>query len=291
MLELFNRFELVNGEYTETGLAGVRFFRATQHVPRTPLVYEPGICIVAQGRKIGFLGGKKFHFDADNYLVTTVTMPFECETFASPEAPLLGLYIDVDMAVLHTLIGQIDMCAPVGAGDEKDLRCGIGPAVLDADMKDAVFRLIQCLSSEVDARILGPGLVREILYRVLYGDQANVLYSLSTQNGNFAQVSRVLRIIQSDYAKKIEIDQLAQIANMSASAFHKAFKEITSDSPLQYIKKIRLNKARYFMTHQRMKAYMAADRVGYESPSQFSREFKRYFGQSPAEMIREMRPA
>ena len=98
-----------------------------------------------------------------------------------------------------------------------------------------------------------------------------------------------MKIMQSDYAGKLDVEQLANTARMSASAFHRAFKEITSDSPMQYLKKVRLTKARDLMVQENMKAYIAADKVGYESSSQFSREFKRYFGQSPAEMMREIR--
>lgn len=287
--ELLCGFELNDHGYTETRLPGVRFFKGSQHIPRTPLIYEPGICIVAQGKKIGYLGGEIFHYDPDNYLVTSVTIPFECETFGSQEKPLLGVYMDVDMEQLHALIVKLGIHATAADGQQKNLHRGIGPAKLDSEMKGAVCRLIKCLRSEVESQILGPGLVKEILFRALCGAQAPVLYSLTSQNGNFAQVSRALRVMQSKFAEKLDVDQLATIANMSSSSFHKAFKEVTSESPLQYLKKIRLNKARYLMVQENIKAYIAATEVGYESPSQFSREFKRYFGQSPAEMLREQR--
>lgn len=156
-------------------------------------------------------------------------------------------------------------------------------------MRDATARLVQCLRSASEAQILGPGIVREILYRALCGTQAPVLYALALHSGTFSQVARVLKVMQSDYAEKMDVEQLAQTAHLSVSAFHRAFKEITSDSPLQYLKKIRLTKARDLMLQESVKANIAADQVGYESASQFSREFKRYFGQSPAEMMRAAR--
>jgi AraC-like DNA-binding protein len=216
-------------------------------------------------------------------------MPFECETFASPEEPLRGLYIDIDMAQLHDLIGRLGLQAEIGLASEKGVPRGIGPAVMDENMADATTRLVKCLQSEAESQILGPGLVREILYRALCGTQAPVLYSLAMHRGTFSQVARVLKIMQSVYAGKLDVEQLANTAHMSASAFHRAFKEITSDSPMQYLKKIRLTKARDLMVQENMKAYIAADKVGYESSSQFSREFKRYFGQSPGELMRELR--
>ncbi len=123
------------------------------------------------------------------------------------------------------------------------------------------------------------------------GDQAPILCALAAHNGDFARITRVLRMIQNDYAGKLDVETMAGMVNMSASAFHRVFKEITSESPMQYLKKIRLTKARDLLMQKEMKAYMAADRVGYESASQFSREFKRYFGQSPADLLRELKVA
>jgi transcriptional regulator GlxA family with amidase domain len=162
---------------------------------------------------------------------------------------------------------------------------------MDKDMADATTRLVKCLQSEAASQILGPGLVREILYRALCGTQAPILYSLAMHGGAFAQVARALRVMQSDFSAKLDVEQLASTARMSASAFHRAFKDITSDSPMQYLKKVRLARAKDLMMQEGMKAYLAADKVGYESSSQFSREFKRYFGQSPAEIMREVRAA
>ena len=289
LAELLSGVEIPDGGFAESHVKGVRLYRATQPSPRKPVLYDPGICIVAQGHKIGYLGGQRFRFDAKHYLVVSVTMPFECETFASPEEPLLALYIDVDVAQLHDLIGRLGDQAEFSQIDYKTLARGIGPAAMEKDMADATCRLVKCLQSKTESQILGPGLVREILYRTLGGSQAPVLYSLAMHSGAFSQVARALKIMQTNYSAKLDVDQLADTARMSSSAFYRAFKEVTSDSPMQYLKKVRLNRAKNMIVHENMKAYMAADKVGYESTSQFSREFKRYFGQSPAEMMREVR--
>jgi AraC-like DNA-binding protein len=291
MTELLKIFPAINDGLYESRLKGVRFFKETRPIRRKPMVYDPGICIIAQGQKTGYLGGRKFQYDANHYLVTSVTMPFECEAFASPEKPLRGLFIDIDRAQLHDLIGRLELQTEITGISEKGLPRGIGPAVMDDDMADATTRLVKCLQSEAESQILGPGLVREILYRALCGTQAPVLYSLAMYGGTFSQVAHALKVMQSDYAAKLDVERLAGAARMSASAFHRAFKEITSESPMQYLKKLRLNKAKDFIVQENMKAYIAADKVGYESSSQFSREFKRYFGQSPAEMMRELRAA
>lgn len=289
LANLLQNFPDIQNGLFESWLKGVRLFKETKPIPRQPLIYDPGICVIVQGEKTGYLGGRSFQYDANHYLVTTVTMPFECEAFLSPEKPLRGLFIDIDMAQLNDLIGRLGLEVDIVSTREKGLPLGIGPAVMDDDMADAITRLLKCLQSDAEAQILGPGLVREILYRALCGTQAPVLYSLAMHSGTFSQVARVLKIMQDDYAGKLDVEQLADKARMSPSAFHRAFKEITSDSPMQYLKKIRLAKARDLMVQESMKAYMAADKVGYESSSQFSREFKRYFGQSPAEMMRELR--
>jgi len=288
LVGFLERLDLPEG-FSESRLKGVRFFKSLQHISRTPLIYDPGIIIIAQGSKIGYLNGNVFRYDANNYLVLSVSIPFECETVASPDCPLLGIYIDVDLSQLHDLISKMECHITFKEEKRAVLPQGIGPAVLDEDMGDATVRLLKCLQSETEARVLGPGLVREILYRALCGSQAPVLLGLVMQNGNFARVARALETIHSDYAAKLTINQLAWQVDMSISAFHRVFKEVTSDSPMQYLKKVRLNKARELIMQEEMKAYIAADRVGYESTSQFSREFKRYFGQSATDMIRALR--
>jgi AraC-like DNA-binding protein len=287
MTDLFERFDLPE-LFSESNLEGVRFFKSHHHTPRTPLIYDPGIFIVAQGRKKGFLSDLIFQYDANNYLVTSLPIPFECETFATEEAPFLGLYIDINMPVLHEMIGQLGAHNRIDT-KKNQIPKGVGPAKMDDSMHDAVVRLLKCLQSKTESEILGPCLIKEILYRVLRGTQASSLLALAEHNSHFAGVSRSLQSIHSDYASKLDVEQLAEIAGLSVSSYHRAFKKVTSESPVQYLKKIRLTRARDFIINHQMKAYIAADEVGYESPSQFSREFKRYFGQSPAEMIKESR--
>lgn len=287
MIELLEQLDLPQG-FSESRLPGVRFFKSSEHLSPYPLIYEPGIVIIAQGRKIGYLGDQVIHYDANNYLVLSVAIPFCCETFASPEHPLLGIYVNVDILQLLDLVSQLQhlrLCDTVKISTPQ----GLGPATLDDDMADATVRLLKCLRSDMDTRVLGKGLVREILFRALCGTQASMLHTLVKHNGNIARISRALHTIRSDYANKLNIEQLASEADMSVSAFHRAFKEVTSDSPMQYLKKIRLNKARDFIMQEEVKAYVVADKVGYESVSQFSREFKRYFGKSPAQFIKELR--
>ena len=291
MAELLEELATFDGGSVNSPIKGVRFFRNTKQTRRKPLLYTPGICIVASGYKLGHLGGKTFRYDAGNYLVTPISMPFECETFPNGNEPLLGMYIDIDLAQLNDLISQVDLHAGMQSHTVSDLQLAIGPSVMDDEMKDATIRLLKAHRSEQEARILGPAYLREIHYRALCGSQAPVLLSAARGNGTMAQVMNAIGLMERSYQDKFDIKQLAVSAHMSTSAFHKAFKDITADSPLQYLKKIRLTKARDLLGQRKMRANLAASEVGYESPSQFSREFKRYFGESPADVMREMRSA
>ena len=291
MAELLEELATFDGGSVCSPIKGARFFRNTKQTRRKPLLYTPGICIVASGYKLGHLGGKTFRYDAGNYLVTPISMPFECETFPNGNEPLLGLYIDIDLAQLNDLISQVDLHTDMQAHTVSDLQLAIGPSVMDDEMKDATIRLLKAHRSEEETRILGPAYVREIHYRALCGRQAPVLLSAARGNGTMAQVLNAISLMERSYQDKFDIKQLAVSAHMSTSAFHKAFKDITADSPLQYLKKIRLAKARDLIVQRKMRANLAASEVGYESPSQFSREFKRYFGESPADVMREMRSA
>jgi len=271
--------------FSASRLPGVKFMRSTEHVAASPITYEPCIVIVAQGRKSGRLGDKTFVYDANNYLVLAVPLPFECETFGTPENPLLGLSIPVTPALVAELLVQIE-AAPADAGIRPQ---AIESAPLDAPLGDAAVRLLECLHSADDARILGPQIIREITYRVLTGPLGANLRALAAPQSHFGQISRVLNRIHTDYTRTYDMETLAREAGMSVSTFHAHFKSVTASSPLQYLKTIRLHKARMLMVHDGLSAAGAALQVGYESASQFSREFKRHFGGAPAEIATQLR--
>ncbi|HTJ00483.1 MAG TPA: AraC family transcriptional regulator [Dongiaceae bacterium] len=268
-------------------LPGVKFMRSTRHIPRSPIAYEPGIVIIAQGRKTGYLGGRKIIYDADHYLVLSLPLPFECETEGTPEAPLLGLSINVTPALVTELLLQMEPAAPINSSQPQVMQA----AGLDATLADPAVRLLETLRSATEARILGPQIVRELVYRVLRGKLGANLRVLAAPDSHFGQISRVLHRIHTDYARPYDLPTLARDAGMSVSAFHARFKAFTATSPLQYVKNIRLHKARMLMVNEGLNAGSAALQVGYESASQFSREFKRLFGTRPATMAAELRGA
>ncbi|MEY8712155.1 AraC family transcriptional regulator [Mangrovibacter phragmitis] len=254
--------------------------------PRTPVMYEPGVVFLFSGHKTGYLNDRVFRYDVNEYLLLTVPLPFECETTATPEEPLAGLRININIMQLQALLMDI--------GEEPEFQphpvsSGIHSAPLSEPILCAVERLLDVLEKPLDARILGKAIIREILYHLLTGPVGGALLALVSRHTHFSLISRALRRIETQYRDNLTVDQLAMEANMSVSAFHHNFKSVTSTSPLQYLKTYRLHKARLLMLHDGMKAGAAAIQVGYESPSQFSREFKRYFGLTPGEDILRMR--
>jgi len=166
---------------------------------------------------------------------------------------------------------------------------GINSATLSEEILCAAERLLDVMERPLDARILGKQIIREMLYHVLTGPRGGALMALVSRQTHFSQISRVLKRIESQYTETLSVDQLAAEANMSLSAFHHNFKSVTSTSPLQYLKAYRLHKARMMMAHDGLKASAAAMQVGYESASQFSREFKRFFGLTPGEDAARLR--
>ncbi|WP_312948251.1 AraC family transcriptional regulator [Superficieibacter sp.] len=269
-----------NEKSLSTLLPDVRLLYGTQPGTRTPVMYQPGIVFLFSGYKIGYINERVFRYDTNEYLLLTVPLPFECETYATPEVPLAGLRLNVDILQLQELLMDIGEDESFQPGSSAS---GINSSVLSDDILCAAERLLDVMERPLDARILGRQIIRELLYHVLTGPRGGALLALVSRQTHFSLISRVLKRIESHYTENLSVDQLAAEANMSVSAFHHNFKSVTSTSPLQYLKSYRLHKARMLMIHDGMKASAAAMRVGYESASQFSREFKRYFGMTPGE--------
>ncbi len=283
LAELLATLAITQG-FSPSLLEEVRFIRANKPMPRSPIVYDPSIIIVGQGRKRVFLGDQTYTYDPYNYLVLSVPLPFECETEATPEKPLLAVSIKVDPVVLGELLMEMD-----DNGEIVGTVRGVYSTTLTDELASATIRLLECLKSPIESRILGPQIVREITFRVLRGEQGGALRAVAARHSRFGQIARVLRRVHQEYHKELDVEILAREANMSVSTFHHNFKAVTSTSPLQYLKSIRLHKARMMMVQDGLNAGIVAERVGYLSASQFSRDYKQFFGNSPAKEMREMR--
>jgi AraC-like DNA-binding protein len=270
-------------DYTQSALEEVRLLRSDVPLERTPVLYEPSIVIVCQGRKRGFLGDNVYIYDAQQFLVVAVPLPFISQTEASKEEPMLAVALRLDLQVLADLLVTLQL--PFAAEVEP---VSMLSTPLDERLGDSVLRLLEALQSPQETQVLAPGLLREIYYRVLVSEQGAALRAALTNQGYFAQIARALQIMQTRYQQHMEVADLAREVGMSSANFHARFKAVTQSSPMQYLKSLRLHQARLLMVRQGFSAVAASAETGYESPSQFSREFKRFFGRSPQQEAQYM---
>ncbi|MBB1445170.1 AraC family transcriptional regulator [Pseudoalteromonas sp. SG43-3] len=272
----------------ETIIPGVYFHRATKSSPRQPLIYNSGIIIVGQGHKIIHFPEHQIKYGAGDYLVLGVPVPLECEAFTDNDLPVMGIAIDINPAMLHKLVNQIMQHKPLSASSSSAQIGAVQSATLDTAMELVTHRLLTVLNNPIEADIFGEDIVKELVYRVLCGPQGHTLIGLAMHDGHYARIARTLSTMHSSYANQITVEGLAEDVNMSVSSFHRAFRQVTFESPLQYLKKVRLAKAKELIATSGSKANEAALKVGYTSPSQFSREFKRHFNKTPSEVLTQL---
>ncbi len=261
----------------KTGVEGLGIFRIDKSFKKRPELYLPQIILLAQGKKRIFLGEETFEYDSCHYYVQAVPLPVECEAVIEDGKPMLGMVLKIDPQMIGEIIYEMKTDFPVTGKVFNSLY----DAALSDEIIDAAIRLLRTLDSENESNVLGPIFIKEILFKILNGENGEVLRELAINNRGFFQISRVINKIHENYSKSIDVQNLAREAGMSPTAFHSTFKTMTSTSPLQYIKSVRLHKAKELIQHEGEKANSAAMMVGYESTSQFSREYKRCFGVTP----------
>jgi AraC-like DNA-binding protein len=261
---------------TATAIPRVGLVRSDTPTLPVGVLYQPMLCIVAQGAKRTLLGDTIVGYSAGQYLVVSVDLPITGSVIqASPDAPYLALSLALDPAVLADMLLTLP-----GAAQDAPLP-GLAVSPMTPDLLDAAVRLLRLLDRPADIPMLAPLAEREILYRLLTGAQAPMLRQIALAHSRLAQVGQAIGWIRSHFAEPLRIDDVAQRANMSASTFHRHFKAVTAMSPLQYQKQIRLQEARRLLLAGQADAASIGFSVGYESPSQFSREYARLFGQPP----------
>ncbi|MFW2334339.1 AraC family transcriptional regulator [Ilumatobacter sp.] len=272
----------------ETGVKGVQLFRVTEPVRCAPAVYEPTVVAIVSGSKEAILDGTSHVYDSSRYMCCAISMPVEAGTpMASPDDPLLGVQIALDPRVMTEL--AIEMENAAGAIREPrggPLPQGFALARWDDSFADALLRLVQLDGNATDTAVLGAGRLREVYYAVLKGD-AGAVARRAFGVGN--EIARVIEHVSSHLDEVITIDDMAAHVGMSRAVFHRKFKQATTMSPIQFVKGIRLNTAAMRMAGG-VTVNEAAMEVGYASPSQFSREFKRMYGQSPKQWSRTKQP-
>ncbi|MGF1806908.1 AraC family transcriptional regulator [Aliivibrio sifiae] len=265
----------------ETAIPGVWFYRSSKGNQRQPFVYQSGIIVMGKGHKHIHIGNQPVHYGPDDYLVVGVPMPLECEAFPEDDSPLLGLTINVDSTLLHRLVNELEAANFQAPAKSNQDGFGLTSVKMADDMLESCKRLMLALHSDLDTKLLGESLLNEIVYRVLTGTEGHVLFNLAHHDGQYARVAKAMNKMHQSYADGLTVQNLAEEANMSVSAFHSAFRKVTLESPLQYLKKVRLNKAKELIQLDGRRVNEAAHSVGYTSTSQFSREFKRHFNMTP----------
>lgn len=269
-----------------TAMPHVSLIRADAPSTPTPAVYEASLCIIAQGSKRVSIGEHSVVYDAAHYLLVSVDLPLVGHVLdASPERPYLCCKIDLDAAMLA------DLMASEGGGVARTALPVLGVYPGDPDLIDAACRLVGLLDRPDTIRALAPLIEREILYRLLIGPHGPMLRHVATAGSHLNQVSRAIAAIRRRFDAPIRIDDVAAEAGMSASSLHAHFKAITRMTPLEYQKQLRLQEARRLMLTEGATASTAGFAVGYESPSQFSREYRRLFGAPPRADIERLHAA
>lgn len=267
--------------WVSTRMPEVKLISAFSHMGSSPQIYEPSLMIVAQGSKVAFLGPRTFEYGAGHYLIQALSVPFKCETFATPEMPLYGVSVAMD----RTLLGElVQAMGPVDGHESRQQTPESMTSVqFDAGMRESVERLLRCLHDPLECQVMGQARLRDVLYSALRGPQAGVLRALVEQQGQFARVAASVSYLHEHYAEPLNVETLARCANMSVSTFHEHFKRSTLLSPVQYLKRLRLLKAQQMLVTDGLGVAQVALKVGYQSASQFGREYKRYFERSPGQ--------
>ncbi|WP_375512850.1 AraC family transcriptional regulator N-terminal domain-containing protein [uncultured Nostoc sp.] len=270
-------------------LKGLHLNRSSSPSEPCHSVSVPAFCVIAQGSKEVLLGSDRYQYDSMRYLLATVELPIVSQILeASKQQPYLSLRLDLD----PTLVGSV----MVEAGGHPSSRSrvdvkAIDVSPLDANLLDAVVRLVRLLDFPAEAHVLAPLIKREIIYRLLMGEQGNRLRHIAVLGGYTHHIARAVERLRKDFNEPIKIESIARELGMSVSGFHHHFKSVTAMSPLQFQKQLRLQEARRLMLGESLDATSAAYRVGYDDASHFNREYKRLFGAPPMRDVERLREA
>lgn len=271
-----------------TALTGVQLFRVTEAMPCVPAVYEPTVVALVSGVKEAILDGQRHSYDSSQYMLCPMTMPVEAGTpQASPETPLIGVMISLEARLMRDLAIEMETSPSTTRWPDKGAPQGLSLAHWDTGFTQALFRLLELLDNPMDAAVLGQGRLRELYYAVLKGD-AGAAARRAFGVGN--EIARTIDYLANHLNEPVTIDDMASQVGMSRAVFHRRFKEATTMSPIQFVKSMRLNNAAMKIAGGTKVSEAAMD-AGYVSSSQFSREFKRMYGQSPRQWSREEQAA
>ncbi len=272
----------------DTEIPGLRLSRWTTPTPPTSYTHNPSICLIAQGKKRVLLGEDSYTYDANHFLISSVNLPITANIMeASEEAPYLGIIMELDLQEISQLIVDSELSFNSSREAEK----GIAVGELSGSLQDAFIRLMTLLDEPDTIKILAPVIKREIFYRLLMTEQGARLNQIVTTGSHSHQIAKAIDWLKNNFVKPLSVSDLAAYSGMSKSAFYTHFRSMTSMTPLQFQKKLRLSEARRLMLTENLDAMATTFKVGYESPSQFSREYSRLFGLPPSKDIKALKEA
>jgi AraC-like DNA-binding protein len=267
-------------------LEGLHLYRSSLHLEQVHGVVKPSFCVIAQGSKEVLLGGSRYRYDPSHYLISTVELPRVSQILeASKEQPYLSLRLELTPTLVGSVQVEIGQASPPGHTDVR----AIDVSPLDVNMQDAVVRLVRLLDAPTEALVLMPLITREIVYRLLMGEQGSRLRHLAILGGYTPLIARAVEQLRQDFDQPLRIEDLARELGMSVSGLHHHFKAVTAMSPLQFQKQLRLQEARRLMLSEDFDAASAAYRVGYHDASHFNREYKSLFGVPPRRDMHRLR--
>jgi AraC-like DNA-binding protein len=267
-------------------LEGVRLFRASSPTELNPNLSDPAFAVIAQGSKVVYLGQERYQYDPYHYCLGTVELPITSHIIeASPERPYLSFRMSLDPILIGAIMTELGHSEPPKRADVM----AFNVCRMDAGLLDAVVRMARLIDTPTEARVLAPLIEREIICRLLLGDQSDRLRHIAVTSGYASPIAKAIERLRDEYDQQIRIDEIAQEVGLSVSSFHHQFKAVTALTPLQFQKRLRLQEARRLMLGEYLDAASTAYRVGYNDASHFNREYKRLFGLPPLRDIERLR--
>ncbi len=265
--------------YNPTASPFVRILRSDAVLRDVPVLYKPGAVFVLQGSKRGSLDGEIFLYDEEHYLAVSVPVPFRMESDATPERPLLAVYIEFEMQMAAEIVLQIEQHTELKVRKPR----GLASSKMAAEIADVLLRLLKALHDPVASAVIGAGILRELHFRLLLGPQGGAMIAALKQEGPSGKIIKSLAWMRENMGLEVSIAGLARDVGMSVPSYHVHFRDLTGTSPMQYLKAMRLHEARLLVARSDKTIAEVAVLVGYVSPAQFSRDFKRHFGRTASE--------
>ncbi len=280
ILNLANQYIKEDGLH-KTYIEGFSLFKSSVSTPKVSTICDLSLIIVLQGKTTGYLGKNIFQYNSKNYLVIPTSLALEYEIKSTKEEPFLAIFHKIDKNLMYEVI---DLIRDKNIQECKECGLGLFSDEVTPRVEDTIKRILETMKSKVEANILGSSLLRELYYGIAMGGNAHFLHKIFLKNTFEAKMTRTLKTIHETYHEHLDVQTLAKNEDMSPSSFHTHFKSVTSMTPLQYIKKIRLTKAMDLLSKENFQVKETAYAIGYESSFHFSKDFKRYYGIPPKEV-------